>query len=77
MASLPDSIDYGVWPDPEPEFVSVREAAKLARRTPQTIRRWIALGWIDGHGPRRHGAMRLIRTRELRAFLEDGGERAE
>lgn len=46
------------------EMVDVREAARLAGRTPETIRRWVWSGRLDA---RRHGnRLLLARTDVLR-----------
>lgn len=58
------------WPDPEPEFITRKEAATLARANTDTIARWQKEGKIGLYGEPGH--KRLVRTTELRRYLEGG-----
>jgi excisionase family DNA binding protein len=44
------------------EMLDVREAARLARRTPETVRRWI---WSGRLPARRHGNKLLVTREDL------------
>lgn len=44
------------------ELLDVREAARLAGRTPETVRRWI---WSGRLAARRHGSKLLITRRDF------------
>lgn len=53
---------------PEPEFITIRDAAALIAVCPATIRRYVAQGKLRGYA---HGAQ-IVRVRldEVRALLE-------
>jgi excisionase family DNA binding protein len=48
------------------EMVDVREAARIAQRTPETIRRWVWAGRLPAH---RHGNRLLLRRSDVMALL--------
>ncbi len=50
-------------------MLDVREAAGLARRNPETIRRWI---WSGRLAARRQGRRLLVARRDLEALLDPG-----
>ena len=51
------------------EMLDVREAARLALRTPETVRRWV---WIGRISARKEGNRLLIARGELLAAIETG-----
>ena len=57
----------------EPEFITVSEAARILRRSPYTIRRWLREGKLDGskttNGSR---GQYLIRRAEVDSLLRQG-----
>lgn len=50
-------------------MLDVREAAQLARRTPETVRRWV---WSGRLKARRHGNRLLVARREIESLLSGG-----
>lgn len=64
--SVAAATEQGVWPNPEPEFLTRPEAAALARKSIYTIARWQREGKLGKYGT---DARPLVRTAELRAFL--------
>jgi hypothetical protein len=44
------------------EMLDVRETARLARRTPETVRRWV---WAGRLNARRHGGKLLVARRDV------------
>lgn len=51
------------------DMLDVREAAELAGRTPETVRRWI---WAGRLTARRHGNKLLIAHADLEALMSGG-----
>jgi len=51
------------------DMVDVREAAQLAGRTPETVRRWV---WSGRLTARRHGNKLLIARTDLEALMSGG-----
>ena len=50
-------------------MVEVREAARLARRTPETIRRWVWSGRLEAN---RQGNRLLLRRSDISALAGNG-----
>ena len=50
-------------------MLDVREAARLARRTPETVRRWV---WSGRLSARREGNRLLIPRRDVESLLQGG-----
>jgi len=69
--SVAAAAELGVWPHPEPEFLTRPEAAALARKSTDTIARWQREGKLGKYGT---DARPLIRTEELRHLLYRDGE---
>jgi hypothetical protein len=51
------------------EMLDVRETAGLARRTPETVRRWI---WAGRLNARRHGGKLLVARRDVEDLVGGG-----
>ena len=66
MALLADPGTLGRY-DRRMQYLTVPEAAEMARCTPTTLRRWIRERGLRSFKPGRH---RLVRTDELQRFLE-------
>jgi len=52
--------------DPVPDFIDVREAAAVAGRSPETVRRWVWSGRLAAH---RQGRRLLIARTEFDALI--------
>jgi excisionase family DNA binding protein len=58
------------------EFVSIAEAAVLARKSPSTIRNWIQQGKLRSYGEGREIALRSEDVRAVAFAPKDGGSRS-
>ena len=57
----------------EPEFITVSEAARILRRSPYTIRRWLREGELDGSKTTSGSkGQYLIRRTEVDSLLRQG-----